>query len=74
LTYIRTGSEFDDTFVKQAQDEASERSWTFEEFAGDLNLFRRALSGEWQSDFLVVPPGQVIAATYDEEIVRVDPQ
>ena len=71
LTYIRTGSEFDNHFAGQAQAEATERNWTYEEFSGDLTLFHRLLAGDWQSDFLVIPPGHEIAATYDDEIVRV---
>lgn len=70
LTYIRTGSEFDNHFAEQAQAEATEKNWTYEEFPGDLTLFHRLLAGDWQSDFLVVPPGHEIVATYDEEIAR----
>jgi hypothetical protein len=72
LTYIRTGSEFDDRFAEQAQQEARERSWTYEEFTGNLSLFRRLLAGDWQADFLVVAPGNITAATYDDEILRTD--
>jgi hypothetical protein len=70
LTYIRTGSEFDDRCAEQARAEASERNWSYEEFPGDLTLFRRLLAGDWASDFLLVPPGHEIVATYDEEIFR----
>ena len=70
LTYIRTGSEFDDSCAKQAQAEAQDKSWTYEEFPGDLTLFRRLLAGDWRQDFLVVAPGHEISATYDDEIVR----
>ena len=70
LTYIRTASKFDHLCAGQAQAEANEKNWTYEEFAGDLNLFRRLLAGEWLSDFLVVPPGDEIVATNDEEIVK----
>jgi hypothetical protein len=70
LTYIRTGSEFDDRFAEQAQAEAREKKWTYEEFPGDPTLFHRLLAGDWQSEFLVVPPGHEILATYDEEIFR----
>ncbi len=70
LTYIRTGSAFDDGFAQQAQLEARDKKWTYEEFAGDLTLFRRLLGGDWHSDFLVIPPGHEIVATYDDEIVQ----
>jgi hypothetical protein len=72
LTYIRMGSEFDDTFAAQAQAEAKEKQWSYEEFGGSLTLFRRLLQGNWDSDFLIVPPHHTIAATYDENITRAD--
>jgi hypothetical protein len=72
LTYIRTGSEFDDAMALRARAEAVEHNWKFGEFAGDVTLFRRLLAGDWHSDFLIVPPGHTIAATHDEEIVRAD--
>jgi hypothetical protein len=70
LTYIRTASEFDDACAEQAQTEAREKNWTYEEVCGDLNLFRRLLSGDWTFDFLMVPPGSTIAATYNDDIVE----
>lgn len=53
----------------QARDEAARRGWIFERFAGDLLLTRRLLSGDWETDFLVVEPGQQITMTYDNHIV-----
>ncbi len=73
LTYIRTGSEFDDNCAQQARAEARERNWAFEEMIGDLTLFRRLLAGDWSGDFLIVPPGHTIGPTYDDEIVRAVP-
>lgn len=73
LTYIRTGSELDDTFVEKARTEAVEKKWEFEEFGGELTLFRRLLAGNWDVDFLVTPPGHEIVASYDENIVRAVP-
>jgi hypothetical protein len=73
LTYIRTGSEFDADFARLAKAEAGEKAWTYGEYAGDLTLFRRLLAGDWQSDFLIIPPAHTVAATYDNEIVRAVP-
>ena len=70
LTYIRTGSQFDDHFAEQARVEANEKNWTYEEKTGDLTLFRRLLAGDWNGEFLVVPPGHEIVATYDDDIVK----
>jgi hypothetical protein len=69
LTYIRTASEFDDMCAAQAQTEAHEKNWTYEEFAGDLKLFHRLLAGDWQNDFLVVQPGSTVVATYNDDIL-----
>jgi len=48
----------------------AERGWQYEELAGNLGLLQRWLDGPWESDdFLVVPPGQKVAATFDERII-----
>jgi hypothetical protein len=72
LTYIRTGSEFDDRFAQQAREEADTNQWAFEEFAGDTNMLRRLLAGDWQAEFLVVPAGGILVATNDDEIFRAE--
>jgi hypothetical protein len=60
----------DSTAVEaKARDEAARRGWTFERLAGDLILIRRLLEGDWETDFLILQPGQTIAMTYDEEVV-----
>ena len=53
----------------KARDEATRRGWIFERFAGDLVLIRRLLAGDWETDFLVVDPGQQITMTYDHHVV-----
>jgi len=57
---------------QQAHDEASQRGWEYEELPGNLALLQRLLDGQWDDDFLVVAPGQSIAASYDENIVRLE--
>lgn len=69
LTYIRTDCDLSDEFRSQARTEAHEKSWAFEEIQGDNSLFRRLLSGQWNDDFLIVPPGHQIAAAYNEDIL-----
>lgn len=61
----------------QARAEAQRRGWAFERIAADLNLVRRLLdgprstgAGEWDADFLVVPPGQKIVMTYDDNVIE----
>lgn len=53
----------------KARDEVARRGWMFERLTGDLVLLRRLLEGDWDEDFLIVPPGQKINMTYDEIIV-----
>ena len=54
----------------QAQENAAQRGWTFERIAGDLVLVRRLLNGDWQNDFLIVEPGEQIAMSYDDDVMR----
>ena len=71
LTYIETGIESSDQFERRAKEEAERRGWAFTKVQGDLRLFRQLTSGEWdETDFLVVPPGFEIEATYDDGVVR----
>ena len=54
---------------QQAVDEALRRGWEFVDLQGDHSLIRRLIRGEWNDDFLVVQPGQRVAATYREDIL-----
>ncbi len=53
----------------QAQADAAKHGWSYERIAGDAGLVRRLLAGDWQTDFLIVPPGEQIAPTFDAEII-----
>ena len=71
LVFIETGLEPDGSFEQQARDEAAAKGWTFARIQGSLALFNQLLSGDWPgADFLTVPPGRSIAATYDEGIIQ----
>lgn len=71
LTYIETGLEADSRFEDQARQEAADRGWMFSKVAGNLDLFRQLVNGEWPEEhFLVVPPGGRAVASYDERVIR----
>lgn len=49
-----------------------EKGWTYDQLPGDLSLFRKMLEGPWaDSEFLKVPPGERVIATYDDNIIGV---
>jgi hypothetical protein len=74
LTYIETGVEPDSRFEELAQQEAARRSWSFEKLQGNLSLFAQLVSGDWpESDFLVVPSGHRIKATYGNDVITAEP-
>jgi len=74
LTYIATGLEPDDRFEKQARQEAAGKGWEFERVEGSLDLFERLLAGDWnEENFLIVPPGWRVTATYGTGILDKEP-
>ncbi len=54
---------------KQALDEAQRRGWTFDKLAGNLVIIRRLLEGDWEEDFLIVPPGSSVTMSYDRGVM-----
>lgn len=56
----------------KAREQAARRGWTFDRISGDMFLIRRLLNGDWDTDFLVVPPGQRVRMTYDEDVIGVE--
>jgi hypothetical protein len=58
----------------RAREDAERRGWTFEKLAGELILVRRLLEGDWgPDDFLVLQPGERLAMSYDEAVIRAEP-
>ena len=56
------------------RDDATRRGWAFEKLAGELILVRRLLDGGWGADdFLVLQPGERLAMSYDEAVIRAEP-
>jgi hypothetical protein len=74
LTYIRTGLEPDSRFETQARAEAERRGWQFDLIEGDLRLFDQLVRGDWNDrDFLVVPPGWRVRASYNDGVLDKEP-
>ena len=74
LTYINSGLKTDEQYATQTATEAHRRGWSFEEVRGDLSMLQRLVSGDWVGDeFLIVPRGHRIAASYDKQIIKTEP-
>ena len=57
-----------------ARDDAERRGWTFEKLVGELLLVKRLLDADWRAeDFLVLQPGERLAMSYDESVIRAEP-
>ena len=72
FTYIEMGVEPGDIFEKRVREEAAGRGWKFEKIPGDMSMIQRLVDGIWdEKEFLVVPPGCKVTATYDESIIQI---
>jgi hypothetical protein len=70
LTFIEMGIEPDDSFERQAREEAARRGWAFDKVRGDLSLIQRLVDGVWDNhEFLVLKPGERVVARYDDGII-----
>ena len=73
LTFIEMGLEPDGSFEQRAMGRAEARNWEFEKVQGEMGMFQRLVNGVWnQDEFLIVPPGCRVAATYREDIIALE--
>ncbi len=71
LTYISTGPKGEEASREKAREEAEREGWAFEEVAGSRRLLEQLVKGEWSpEDFLIVPPGATVRATFTDGIVE----
>jgi hypothetical protein len=74
ITFIRMGSEPNDSFRLHTERRAADHKWEFDQVEGDMTMIRRLVNGNWSdADFLVVPPGWRIVARYDDGIIATEP-
>ena len=70
VAFLRMGIEPDGSFEARARELAAERGWEFESLDGDMGLLDRLVNGPWDpAEFLVLQPGQRVAATLGEEVI-----
>ncbi len=65
-------SEFgvDDGIRKKANEEANKNGWKLESIPANFQLVRKLLFGEWDDDFLVIPPNHKVLMTVDERVLE----
>ena len=71
--FLETGLASDDEAQQRARNETEQRGWRFETVLSDLTLIQRLLDGEWNEDFIVVQPGETLAMSYDDDVVKTVP-
>jgi Protein of unknown function (DUF1638) len=71
LTYISTCPHGEDASREQAREEARREGWFFEEVCGSRRLLEQLVNGPWGAeDFLVVPPGAKVRASFNHHILE----
>jgi len=69
-TFISMGVVDETRAASTAREQAERRGWRFERIEGSLVLLRRLIDGGWNEDVLVLAPGEALAMSYDDDVVR----
>ena len=69
MTYIEMGLATELGYDRKAEADAKENGWEFEKVQGDWRLLNAFINGDWSEDFLVLKPGERIAATNDADVL-----
>lgn len=56
-----------------AREEADRRGWAFESIEGSMILLRHLIDGDWERDMLVLQPGERLAMSWDDDVVKAVP-
>lgn len=68
--FIALGVTDESAAERTAREQAERRGWAFERFEGSLLLLRRLIDGEWNEDVLMLAPGETLAMSYDDDVIR----
>ena len=71
--YITMGVAGEDGPAAIARAQAERRGWEFESVEGSLILLRHMLDGDWAEDVLVLQPGERLAMSHDDGVVKAVP-
>ena len=73
MAYIEMGVSDESGLVEQAKARAARHNWQFETCRGDMSLLARLFAGDWNEDFVIIPPGRSLAAKNDDMVLEVAP-
>lgn len=71
--YLEMGVCDEQPFIDAAKARAAQQNWEFEVRKGEWSLLRKLFQGEWDQDFVIVPPGGAIVARNDGGVLDVEP-
>jgi hypothetical protein len=71
--FVTTGVADETAAAEVAREQAERRGWAFETVEGSLVLLLRLLDGDWNEDVLVLQPGERLAMSYDDGVVKAVP-
>jgi len=58
---------------EKVKEQSTKHGWKLETMSGDLQLVKKLIFGDWDKDFLVVPPRHRVAMQIDEWIIAAEP-
>ena len=71
FTYIKWEDLSFPEYENAIQELAGEKGWKFDAVLGKNTILRKLVDGMWsEEEFLVVPPGYQVVASYDKEIIK----
>ena len=72
LCYVEMGVCDEQPLVAAARAEAEKKGWTFDHRRGDWTLLEKLFSGRWDDDFVILQPGQTLAARNDDRVLEAE--
>jgi hypothetical protein len=69
MLYFTMGLGDERPFIEMSRERAAQRDWKFEVRPGDWSLLEKLFAGQWDEDFVVVPPGSRLEARNNEWIL-----
>jgi len=70
--YISTNDPMDNFFLKDISEKAKTEGIPYKIIEGSTRLISKLINGEWDDEFLIVPPGRRVKAVYDMEKVYIE--